>query len=106
MLNFEVFYLHKIHDFSASDVTHTPVSSVKYEEVSSCNITGLCCSKDGVVFAADKGLKRIYRIELETGNCYSFGKSYLGKLEHRPVKWCTEKNVQLSSSPSSAPAGG
>ena len=65
--------------FSEIDVTHTPVSSVKPEEMHKCNIVGICCSKDGVVYAADQGFKKIYRIETETGNCISFGK-YLGNI--------------------------
>eukprot|EP00092_Neocalanus_flemingeri_P100028 GFUD01127695.1.p1 GENE.GFUD01127695.1~~GFUD01127695.1.p1 ORF type:complete len:145 (+),score=26.26 GFUD01127695.1:422-856(+) len=62
---------------SESDVTHTPVSSIKPEEITRCNITGLSCSEAGVVYAVDQGSKKIYRVEVETGNCYSFGQNYL-----------------------------
>lgn len=46
-----------------------------------CKITDICCSEDGVVFIADQALKNIYRVELLTGNCYSFGKKFLAQPE-------------------------
>ena len=67
--------------FSESDVKHTPVSSIKPEEIERCKISGLCCSPDGVVYASDQGSRKIYRIETNTGNCYSFGMNHLGKVK-------------------------
>ena len=68
-----------ILNFSDTDVSHTPVSSVKPEEIGRCKISGMCCSEDGVVYAVDQGSKKIYRVEIETGNCFSFGRNVLGK---------------------------
>ena len=65
--------------FSESDVTHIPVSCVKVEEVEASIISNLFCSAEGVCYLADKGLQRIYRVELETGNCLTFGQKFIGK---------------------------
>ena len=68
-----------ITSVSESDVSHVPISCVKLEEVSTSRISSIVCTAEGVCFLADKGLKRVYRVELRTGNCYTFGKSYLGE---------------------------
>ena len=72
--------LKRCHNVTPSDsVTHIPVSSVPLEEVNTSLVSDLCCSNKGVAFIADKGRNQIYRIDIDRGNCTTFGKEIIGE---------------------------
>ena len=65
--------------FSTDGMKHIPVSSVKPEDSDGCLIAGICVSADGILFAVDSMLHIVYRVDIESGDCSSFGKEALGK---------------------------
>ena len=63
---------------SRDHVEHYPLG-IKLEEVPEVIISGMCCSPSGVVFLSDKGRSLVYRIDLNDGTFFPFGKGQLSK---------------------------
>ena len=76
---FELLYI--VVSCSVTNTDYIPISCIKASELHVSSIKGLCCSPDGILYLLDGGLNRVYHINLETGDCMSFGH---GTLE-RPV---------------------
>ena len=55
------------------------MSCVPLEEVITSLVSDLCCSDKGVVYIADKGRNQMYRIDVDRGNCTTFGEGTLGE---------------------------
>ena len=70
----------KLHNFSDGNVSHIPISCVTRENVIGSKVSGICCSKNGIVYLSDSGSNRIYRVDSSTGSCASFGGHILGQL--------------------------
>ena len=64
--------------FSPGRVEHYPIS-VKLEDVPDVQISGLTCSSTGIVFMSDKGRSLVYRLDLNDGTCFNFGRGVLSK---------------------------
>ena len=60
--------------------------SIKLEEVKKTEISGICCSINGLTFVADKGRQCIYRLDLDDGTSFSFGEGKLSKYNWWKVK--------------------
>ena len=58
---------------------HCPIS-VKLEVVPIVQISGVSCSTDGVVLLSDRNKSLIYRLDIEDGTSFSFGKAALSRL--------------------------
>lgn len=57
---------------------HCPIS-VKLEDVPSVQISGVSCSTEGVMFLSDRNRSLIYRLDIEDGTSFSFGKAALSR---------------------------
>ena len=69
-----------LHNFSGGKVSHIPISCVTRENVDGSEVTGICCSKNGIVYLSDIGCNKVYRVDSSSGSCMSFGGDILGKL--------------------------
>jgi hypothetical protein len=59
-------------------VEHYPIC-LKVNEVLDVQISGISCSKQGIVFLSDSGRGVVYRLDLNDGTCFNFGRGTLGK---------------------------
>ena len=72
IINLNMFIL------SPDCVEHFPIC-LKVSEVPDVKISGISCSKQGIVFLADSGRGVVYRLDLNDGTCFNFGRETLGK---------------------------
>ena len=80
--------------FSTGPVRHIPISSVQPEQSDGCIISGICISNEGILFIVDNGLKVVYRVDIDTGDCSSFGKGAFGKC--RPYFYSSICNFNIA----------
>ena len=62
-----------LHNFSGGKVSHIPISCVTRENVDGSEVTGICCSRNGIVYLSDIGCNKVYRVDSSSGSCMSFG---------------------------------